>query len=285
MPCVSSLGFNPLKLSFTEFSYGYAFTESLVRSSETAPVGAPSFPNLVQEAKLGYDIKIDFPAVPLFFQFKLPESMKRATAFEIAGGGCPGLTIPFFRMGMMRKDLSRQHERLISLESRYPDCVYYAAPAIKTLRAFNQAYNSAKVAERSAFFSPKDIGPLPDTKQHSIAYAEDLSVAYFCSEPKSIRAIPFEKLSAFVRDKLSQKSAQTLEEATPALVEEILGIASAVMGENIQNIRQRINNRLQSADGTRARSTRRQRITTELQVIREVARVDLGVDFVIAQPR
>lgn len=273
-----------MKLSFTEFSYGYAFTENLIRSSATAPKGAPIFPNLVQEAKLGYDIKINFPAVPLFFQFKLPETMKRSTAFEISSGGCPGLSVPFFRMGVMRKDLSRQHERLIGLESQHPDCVYYAAPALKTLRTFNKAYDAGKMAEKSAFFSPRDIGPLPDTKPHSIAFAEDLSVAFFCSEPKSIKAIPFEKLNAIVQSKLDQKSAQTLERMAAILTEDVLSLASPGMRETAQSTRQRITARLQGSDGAVAGSARRRSIVTDLLVTREVARIDLGVDFVIAQP-
>jgi uncharacterized protein Usg len=57
-----------MKVGYAEFSFGYAFTENLVRASATAPAGAPVFPNLVQEAHLGYDVCIDFPAVPLFFE-------------------------------------------------------------------------------------------------------------------------------------------------------------------------------------------------------------------------
>ena len=175
-----------MKLGYTEFSYGYAFTENLIRASASAPSGAPVFPNLVQEAKLGYDINIDFPAVPLFFQFKLPDLMTRNTAFEIANGGCPGLSTPFFRIGVMRKDLSRQHSLLIKLEKLHPDGAFYAAPAQQSLRAFNQAYTAGSVAAESVYFSPTDIGPLPDNKSHSIAYASDLGVAYFCSEPRSL---------------------------------------------------------------------------------------------------
>src|SRR6267142_405028 len=96
-----------MKLGYTEFSFGYAFTENLIRSSAVGPVGAPVFPNLIQEARLGYDIKIDFPAVPLFFQFKLPELMKRKSANRPSG-----FTVPFFRMPVMRRDISDQHKRL-----------------------------------------------------------------------------------------------------------------------------------------------------------------------------
>ncbi|MER8702576.1 hypothetical protein [Mesorhizobium sp. M1273] len=57
-----------MKVGYTEFSFGYAFTESLIRSSSAAPVSAPVFPNLIQEGHSGFDIRINFPGVPLFFQ-------------------------------------------------------------------------------------------------------------------------------------------------------------------------------------------------------------------------
>ena len=58
-----------MKLSYTEFSFGYAFTENLIRSTKTRPSGAPTFPNLVQEADLGYDVRVECPSCPLFFQY------------------------------------------------------------------------------------------------------------------------------------------------------------------------------------------------------------------------
>jgi hypothetical protein len=89
-----------MKVGYTEFSYGYAFTENLIRSSPTAPIGAPVFPNLVQEGTSGFDIRINFPGVPLFLQYKLPELMRRGTAFEMAKWHCPGLNLPFFRIAL-----------------------------------------------------------------------------------------------------------------------------------------------------------------------------------------
>ncbi|MER9629240.1 hypothetical protein [Mesorhizobium sp. M0296] len=149
-----------MKVGYTEFSFGYAFTENLIRSSSAAPVGAPVFPNLIQEGHSGVDIRINFPGVPLFFQYKLPELMKRGTAFEIASGHCPGLSIPFFRIAMMRRDVSRQHKLLLRLEARYPSNVFYAAPCIANISDFDRPYNGATVARQSIFVSPGDIGPL-----------------------------------------------------------------------------------------------------------------------------
>lgn len=195
-----------MKVGYTEFSFGYAFTENLIRRSATAPAGAPVFPNLVQEATLGYDVRIDFPAVPLFLQYKLPELMTRASAFEIANSLCPGLTLEFFRIALMRRDVSDQHRHLIDWETRYPGQVFYAAPCLRDCPAFNNAYNAASVASRSVLFSPAQIGPLPDDKVHTIAYKPGLSYGYFCSEPRQIEAETFEGLTARLSQKFKDKN-------------------------------------------------------------------------------
>jgi hypothetical protein len=46
--------------------------------------GAPIFPNLAQEASVGYDVHINLPGLPLFFQYELPELMTRKSAREIS---------------------------------------------------------------------------------------------------------------------------------------------------------------------------------------------------------
>ena len=70
------------QLEYSEFSFGYAFTENLIRSSATGPSSAPRFPDLVEGGGLGYDVEIDDGRVPVFFQHKLPERMVRSTASE-----------------------------------------------------------------------------------------------------------------------------------------------------------------------------------------------------------
>jgi hypothetical protein len=157
-----------MRLGYTEFSFGYAFTENLIRSANAAPKGAPMFPNLIQEAQLGYDVKIDFPGLPLFFQYKLPELMKRNTAFEISKK-LAGLKVPFFRMALMPSGLSAQHKLLITLEKKYPGSVFYASPALYDLDEFNKAYSKGSVHKSSVFFAPGNIGPLPDDKAHTIS--------------------------------------------------------------------------------------------------------------------
>jgi len=83
-----------MAVPISEISYGYAFTENLVQSSRNGPTKAPKFPTLIEEAGLGYDVKIELPSLPVFFQFKIERLLKRRAAREIANRTIPRLSAP-----------------------------------------------------------------------------------------------------------------------------------------------------------------------------------------------
>jgi hypothetical protein len=271
-----------MKLGYSEFSFGYAFTENLIRSSASGPNTAPVFPNLVQEAKLGYDVRIDLPGLPLFFQYKLPELMTRKSAFEISKKNLPGIAVQFFRMPLMATGLSDQHKRLIELEKLYPGNVFYASPGLSSLRAFNEAYVKAHVHLRSVFFSPSHIGPLPDAKPHTIAYRPDLTHAWLCSEPKRISSRTFQSLQEHVQSELD--SPRPLRDSAPELRQKIRAVVSTSMREGEGSIVERVRARRTVQPQADLRAEDEHRIEDVL-VAREMVRVDLGVDLVLAQPR
>ncbi|MCA0302310.1 MAG: hypothetical protein LCH95_07870 [Proteobacteria bacterium] len=282
-----------MKLGYTEFSFGYAFTENLIRSSSHAPVGAPIFPNLLQEGSLGFDVKINFPSQPVFFQYKLPELMVRGTAAEIAHHSLQGISVPFFRMPLMRRDLSSQHELLIDLESQYPDSVFYASPALPNVGAFDAAYANGEVHLRSALFSPRDIGFLPDDKQHVVAYCPWAS-AWFCSEPKRLTMISFEVARDQIQSLLRAPKQRPMEETVGALGQAIMERVTPELRESEEGIRTRVRQQVSKLDeaplvglsdkGT-TRSGRERKVAEDILVYREMARVGLGVDLAIAQLR
>jgi hypothetical protein len=272
-----------VKLGYTEFSFGYAFTENLIRSSAAGPKSAPVFPNLVQEAHKGYDVHIDLPGLPLFFQYKLPELMIRDTAREIATYGIAGLNVPFFRMSLMPSGLSDQHELLIKLEDKYPRAVLYASPLMPDCRAFNLAYVDGKVHRKSIFFSPEDIGSLPDASAHSIAYRDGLSFAWLCSEPRRIMLLDFEALEEQVRLRFQQRRYRAFRAAAPEVREVLRSIVSAPMREAESAIVEQIRAR-RAAEHPDATWEVEQPVE-DILVAREMARVDLGVELVVAQPR
>jgi hypothetical protein len=274
-----------MKLGYTEFSFGYAFTENLIRSSAAGPKSAPVFPNLVQEAHKGYDVHIDLPGLPLFLQYKLPELMKRNTAFEIAKYNLAGVTVPFFRMALMPSGLSKQHELLIELEEKYPQTVLYATPGLRDRRAFNRAYRKGEVHRKSVFFSPRDIGLLPDAKGHSIAYRDGLPFAWLCSEPKRVTAINFEGLEGQVQSLFETPRFRILRAAAP----ELRGLARSIVSESMREAEGFIAEQIRARRATESElpdvSSEQEQPIEDILVAREMVRVDLGVDLVVAQAR
>ena len=97
-------------------------------------------------------------------------------------------------------------------------------------------------------------------------------------------AVTFEKLSAIVSNKLDRKSAQNLEQVAATTCEEVLSVASPAMRQAAGLVRERVGVRLRDTDAAAAPSGRRLRVMSDILVAREVARVDFGVDLLIAQP-
>lgn len=273
-----------MKIGYTEFSFGYAFTENLIRSTGSRPAGAPVFPNLIQEGQLGYDVHIDLPGCPLFFQYKLPELMVRRSAKEISQYRLAGIRAPFFRMPLMRRDLSNQHAILLRTEQQFPNAVYYATPCIAGVNGFNAAYNAGRVHIVSALFSPSDIGPLPDDKHHVIAYRGDLRHAWFCSEPRKIAAFELETVDDKIKGLFGKKRFKTLEVAAESIRRDVLRLAPSQLREAESAIRDRVRTRGASALSRPGIPSRTRRVTEELLVSREIARIALGMDMIVAQP-
>ena len=273
-----------MRLGYSEFSFGYAFTENLIRSTSLAPGGAPVFPNLFQEGRLGYDVRIDFPGCPLYFQYKSPDLMVRNTAAEISRHYLNGIATPFFRMHLMKRNLSQQHQLLIDLENQYPNSVYYAAPVLRSAHLFDAAYNSTAVHLRSVLFSPGEIGPLPDDKLHVVAYRDSLPYAWFCSKPREIRAFKFKDLVSQVERMFEEMRYGTLREMARTTLSNLMQLTSPQIRNSESAIRERFRaSRTTHAEGME-QDEEIMEVVEDLLVSREVARVALGLDFIVAQP-
>lgn len=169
----------------SEFSYGYALTETLISAVPFPIRAAPIFPSLIDEGKPGggYDVEIPFAGFPLFLQFKLSHKMVRDSAFEAQQGL---MTTPFYRMHLRPTKHSQQHPMLLALEASGA-AVFYAAPHFDTPAELNDAYVSGQVVQRSVFFRPSEIGALPDDRDHHITFKDGHPV-YLCSDdPRMVR--------------------------------------------------------------------------------------------------
>ena len=166
----------------SEFSFGYALTEELVRGRHGLLVGAPIFPTQNQEGREGgYDIHLPFIGMPIFLQFKLSEYLQRRYAKEwhLFRG-------PYYRMHLRPLRLSSQHNLLLELES-HRNKVFYVAPEFHTQEELNNFYLSSSIINNVAFFRPSDIGRLPDIYDHYIVYQCGNIEGWLCSdEPNKI---------------------------------------------------------------------------------------------------
>ena len=189
---------------------------------------------------------------------------------------------PFFRMNLIKPNFSKQHELLVDLEDDYPELVYYATPIMEDIDIFNAAYNSATVHEQSAFFSPGDIGYLTDNYQHSIAYRNDMSFGWFCSQPQEIPVYQFEKISERI-----DSHYLPLEETVSKIRESILSLIrdqeSTILGFSEESFRQRIRERIHAPGLAQLVPNLVQEVFENMLVFQEISRVVLGLELIIFQ--
>jgi hypothetical protein len=173
-----------LKPQISEFSFGYALTEALVRDGSTPVIAAPLFPSLYQEGQAGggYDLMLNMGMGFAFLQFKLSDRMVKRNAYECTNGG---FTTPFFRMPLRPKRLSNQHEMLIELANQ-GHWVFYAAPAFHTQDEFNDAYINKSLVDRTFFIGPLEIGALPDDEDHHVTFDASYNSKVYSSTPRNV---------------------------------------------------------------------------------------------------
>ena len=131
-----------VRAKFSEFSYGFAFTHELINHLPGITV-APQFPSLVEEAKVGYDMKVPIWGVPMFLQYKLSEFLEgRAAKYWRSHRQA------HFRFEVTSPNISPQHNLLKDLADAGKD-VFYVAPSLYELQDFNAAYRQNRISSSS----------------------------------------------------------------------------------------------------------------------------------------
>ena len=185
-----------MRPQFSEFTYGFALTHTLIRASHLNLWKAPIFPSLRDEGKRngGYDVKLRLPLCALFLQFKVSHSFSHGNAREARSGLIP---LPYYRIHLRtRRGPSRdgrkfsQHDLLLDL-GKVQNCVYYVAPAFNSSKEFDDYYLKQELHRRSFWLRPAHIGRLPGNKDHSVAFDRALQRAFFCSSPAELSG-PFD---------------------------------------------------------------------------------------------
>lgn len=257
---------------FSEFSYGYALTEELARGKLGKLTAAPVFPSLRKEAQVGYDVKLPFRGSPLFLQFKLSDYLKRSYALEWHDFGSP-----YYRMHLRPEKHSRQHSLLMGLEAgSEKDTVFYAAPEFYLVPDLNRAYLNENVLERSALFSPCDIGVLPDDGHHYVVFVDWMRTAYLYSKGRR----PIERFysgESFMERQLSR------------LARKKSGINTAFFEKTVNTIIQTIQREEYDSDQIRLL---KQQLTTRKETLSDQARFAAYLSrayfdaqfFIVAEP-
>lgn len=202
----------------SEFSYGFALTNELVRWAELS--AAPIFPSLIEEGGPGggFDVKLDRPGAPLFLQFKRSECMFRRSAREWKAVDAAGghLALPYYRFAITEALKSDQHELLLALDTA-PNLVFYAAPRFHEISEINAAWHSQAVSARSLFIAPSEVGTL-DEERHSVAF--DGVRTWIFSEPRQVEAMTSRDLLEKIQSSLKQ-DARPLGERLPEIAEDL----------------------------------------------------------------
>jgi hypothetical protein len=212
------------KCEFSEFSYGYCLTEDLIVGKGTPFTAAPIFPSLQDEGKpgVGYDMRLNRPGTQLFLQFKLVHQMVRGTANEEQKGH---FVVPFYRMHLRPRNISDQHESLLSLENSGND-VFYAAPGFHTAAALTVNYTKRLVWNRSFRLRPSAIGSLKDDKNHHVTFKTYNGKWRFYSErpSKEGHAPDTEEIAESLRQKIADRGNRNLRNQIQELDATLLDI-------------------------------------------------------------
>ena len=112
-----------------------------------------------------------------------------------------------------------------------------------------------------------------------------IAIAWFCSDPEKINKLGFDTIFEITNKQLSQQSESTIKESIKRVRDDISPLFPRELRQSEPDIRNRIAQRRPAGDGSLSDDDRIRSVSTEILVLRELARVGLGVDLLIAQPR
>ena len=168
-------------LGISEFTSGYAFQFEQNNQNWGKLKSFPVFPNLRQEKRWRYDVKLPLKnGITFYYQFKLSEYMQRSYFKFIRDGSYNG---PYYRIKLHKLNSNLQHRTLRNLAKKEP-YVYYVAPECSENRIFSKAYLNWEVTKYSRLIPLKNCSNYdpPDEDQHYITYEEGKPVFHQYSD-------------------------------------------------------------------------------------------------------
>ena len=175
-----------MKPSFSEFSFGFAYTFEVATARKRNLIQSPRLPSLAEEGGeegVGYDVRLDRVGGFIYCaQFKLSEYMKKSNARE-AGRGYP---LPYYRFAIYGKKKSEQHGLLCDLEMLYNTRVEYVAPRFYLQKTLDSCFKTRTLRNRVQRIKPSMIGELPDRNNHNFVFNKDGTGEVLFSDPIKI---------------------------------------------------------------------------------------------------
>ena len=164
-----------MKSEFSEFSYGFAFTHGLLKDTPGIDV-VPHFPSQVVEGKVGYDVKLGLPGIPIYIQFKLSDYLTRRPAKY-----WDAYHRPYFRFHITPLTISQQHNLLKDLADSEED-VFYVSPLFWKTTQFNEAFRDNQVAARSMWLPLRQLPLLRDYEPHHVTFTGPVDPSWHTDE-------------------------------------------------------------------------------------------------------
>lgn len=214
-----------MKPGFSEFSFGYAWTEAMVRDRGLPITAAPIFPSLLEEGRQGggYDLKLlRRPGIPLLVQFKLTDYIQRTAQTQERRRGM--LSGAFYRFHLRTQGTPNQHALLLQhdLSLAPVNDVFYVVPCFHRSADFERHYDAKRVPQWSAYCAPSAIGAFADNRPHHVSF--NAGGWCRCSTPQPMKsALGFPAFTAHLLAKLQTRDV-TVEQSMGQLLEGMIGL-------------------------------------------------------------
>jgi hypothetical protein len=175
---------------FSEFTFGFAFTQEVTTLCWEALAGAPEMPSLFDEGHgKGFDVSLGLWGWTLFAQFKRGSLLTRSTALQ-----WDSYNNDYYRFEIYPSSRSSQHGDLVRLEAKaIMHWVAYVAPVFHTSFQLNSHFGDRHVLDNVRMISPGAIGALDD-QIHYVTYQTCFDAPIVHSEPRRVSAMSVEGL-------------------------------------------------------------------------------------------
>lgn len=206
------------QVGISEFTFGFGFLSEQTQRNWANLRVAPILPSLQQEQHEGWDAHLPLAAVDYYYQFKLSDYLERSNAKYIVDGIYGG---PYYRIALHRRNWNQQHQRLKLHSAKNPN-TFYVAPEFYDVAAFNSAFLSKQLLNRSRLIPLRDCKHITDNEQHYITFQSGVPTWRFHSEAEPHEtSITGDHIEGFYRERKSQ-----LREVDDKFVAELFGNAA-----------------------------------------------------------